>query len=327
MPGLSACTKPVPSPSALYREPQNVTTTCSNSSLAESKPESVDRPSSRSAEDDYLGAAIETALGVSYVSPSPAELDLDQAGEDLAALLEKSGLSDDVSLIILAPDQGQTLFSANADLRVNIASTVKVPMALYCCDQAAAGAVDLAETLTYRQALDYEGGSGSLQNTISEGDRLTIGDCLERAIVDSDNTATNMVFRYWRERPEGLSLTQRLNMSYGLDYDDGMATAARMKPVLLKLAQNPDENPYYDILLENMGTTTFNEYLTKPLQDGTYVHKYGDYGGYIGDIGLLLGETRLIFIFYAKSSAGAVELSHEIGAYLSKLSQCELPLK
>ncbi len=96
-----------------------------------------------------------------------------------------------------------------------------------------------------------------------------------------------------------------------------MATAVGMKPVLIRLVQNPDKNPHYQKLLSDMRSTTFNGFITQPLTVGSYAHKYGEYGGYIGDIGLITGRTKLLFIFYAKNSADAVDLSHQIGQLLS----------
>lgn len=80
------------------------------------------------------------------------DIGMDTAAEDFGKLIDDSGIGEHVSLIVLAPEEGKTLFRFNDDFPVKIASTVKVPMALYCYDMAA------EEISGLRATFDLSGG-------------------------------------------------------------------------------------------------------------------------------------------------------------------------
>lgn len=150
--------------------------------------------------------------------------------------------------------------------------------------------------MTYREDSDYEGGSGSLQYGIKDGDQLTLEECIKLSIVESD-IATNMIFRFWWECPGNISLSSRMNTYYGMNYEEGMDTAAGMESVLIRLVENPYNNPHYDRLIGYMKHTTFDGFVTHSMKQGTYAHKFGDYEGYIGDIGIVNERKINSFLF------------------------------
>ncbi len=314
---LPACRFQIGSPSQVVRE-EVLESLQSN--------ESIDPEEELPSTKELLSSSpemLETEPNTQPLSiPETTQLDLEQAGDRLRALITDAALTEQVSLLVLVPEQDRTLFSHNPERRVNIASTVKVPMALYTYDMAQKGLLQLEQNLTYKASEDYEGGSGRLQGHIQNGDKLSVEACIQRAIQDSDNIATNMLFRYWRERPERRSLTSRLNEHFGMTYDGGVATASDMKNVLWHLAQNRAQNPHYAKLLAYMETTTFNSYITQAIPQGSFAHKYGQYGGYIGDVGLIYGRDKtILFVFYANASDATVALANRIGALLYQLGQ------
>ena len=225
-------------------------------------------------------ATPSTATTSTTNSDAPVNRVVQEPTKWLAAYLYEEDLaSDQVSMVYIDLKSGKR-YSYNSDTVYVAASTIKVPMAMYTYDRVQAGDVRLDLQLRYSEMSDYEEGAGSLQFTIVDGDTYLLGELIELAIRESDNIATNMIFRYWRERPEGISLSTRMNQAYGLNYDSvASINADEMATVLERLYRNPDENPYYEHLIELMKQTSFDEYATKLLPDGIYAHKYGLFHG------------------------------------------------
>lgn len=252
-------------------------------------------------------------------TPSPTAIPLESNTEPeiwLSSFLDKHQLDpDQLGLVYMDQTTGET-FSHNEDGAFIAASTIKVPMAMYTLDQVHRGLINLDMELGYKESLDYERGSGLLQFTIEDGDRISLETCIELAIRNSDNIATNMIFRYWRERPESQSLTLRMNQAYGLAYDGNASmTAGSMAKVLKQLFDNQNQNPHYDLLITHMKNTTFDSYVTRDIPNGLYAHKFGLYGGSSNDIGIVYGERPFIFSVYTKNLNDPSEILSEIGAY------------
>jgi len=79
----------------------------------------------------------------------------------------------------------------NADEKFYAASIIKVPIMAAVYEQVARGAVSLSEKIVVRHE-DMVGGSGILQN-LSPGIEMSIYDLTMLMIIESDNTATNML--------------------------------------------------------------------------------------------------------------------------------------
>lgn len=73
------------------------------------------------------------------------------------------------------------------------ASLVKVPVAVELLDRISRDGADLDDTMTLR-ASDYVDGAGAT-NWAAPGTRISLRTLLERMLIDSDNTATDMLMR------------------------------------------------------------------------------------------------------------------------------------
>lgn len=228
-------------------------------------------------------------------------------------LRDKGIQSDQIGFVYKNLYTGES-FEYRADDVFVAASTIKVPMAMYTIDQALAGQVSLDKKLRYKSEQDFEGGSGSIQHSIEEGDTFSVDRLLRLAIQESDNIATNMIFRYWHERPEGVSLSTRMNLAFGMQYDgQASVTPRQMANVIERLYLSQESNPYYETLKAVMELTTFDDYATKLLPDGIYAHKYGTYADYTNDIGIVYADQPYIFSIYAKNLPNPSEILSELG--------------
>lgn len=122
--------------------------------------------------------------------------------EALAARVAAIDADTPGALGIYVHDLGDgTTFEHDADRRWYLASTVKVPVAIAVLESAERGRLSLDETLVLRES-DYVDGAGDLLQQ-KPGARYTIAELLEKSIVHSDSTATDMLIR--RLGPEALN--------------------------------------------------------------------------------------------------------------------------
>ncbi len=211
-------------------------------------------------------------------------------------------------------------YEHNAASLFGAASTIKVPMAMYCLDLAAEGEMSLEQNLVYDAERDYWGGAGSLQHSIRDGDAVALGHLLELAIVESDNIATNMVFRWFAElAPEPRPLRFRMEERYGLVYDAesswGRLRPGEMHHVLVQLVGQRETRPHYGTLLGWMERSSFKRHATRDLPVAA-AHKYGWLGEERCDIGLVYAGLPYLFTIYSTGLAEPEARLPELGMLL-----------
>ena len=86
----------------------------------------------------------------------------------------------------------QKYYFYNADKYFTAASTIKVPLAIVYYDKINAGEISKDTTLLYN-AEDYEEGSGATSSRYKPGNYIPVSYLLEQMIVNSDNTATQIL--------------------------------------------------------------------------------------------------------------------------------------
>ena len=122
--------------------------------------------------------------------------------EALAARIAAIDANTPGALGLYVHDLGDgTTFEHDADRAWYLASTVKVPVAIAVLEAAERGGLSLDETLVLRES-DYVDGAGDLLQQ-KPGARYTIAQLIEKSIVHSDSTATDMLIR--RLGPEALN--------------------------------------------------------------------------------------------------------------------------
>ncbi|MDI9469555.1 MAG: serine hydrolase [Bacillota bacterium] len=211
-------------------------------------------------------------------------------------------------------------YQHNAATLFGAASTIKVPMAMYCLDLVAEGALSREQEFPYDAATDYWGGAGSLQYSIQDGDRVALERLLELAIVESDNIATNMIFRWFAEMaPEPRPLRYLMEERYGLVYDAesswGKLRPQEMHQVLVQLVTGRETKPHYATLLGWMERSSFKRHATRDLPVSA-AHKYGWLGEERCDIGLVYAGRPYLFTIYSTGLAEPEERLPELGMLL-----------
>ena len=175
------------------------------------------------------------------------------------------------------------------------ASTIKVPIAMYYYDEINAGNYTTESTLLYSQR-DYEAGGGTTASLYSAGNYVPLGFLLEQAIINSDNTAINILISNL-----GYSNARRAITKYSDEvvpedfYSNNITSAGYAYDVINYLYEHQDS---YQKLIEDMKKSSMGMYLKEYITDYDVAHKYGSYGGYVHDYGIVYGEkTYLVGIF------------------------------
>jgi beta-lactamase class A len=196
-------------------------------------------------------------------------------------------------VVVHDPSSGKTV-ALNADQRFLAASLTKLPVLLTLYRAAARGKVNLEDEISILPSDIQAYGTGVLYrypNRYPVGYTMTLRECAEFMIKDSDNTAWVMLNRYLgRENIEAVL------------YEMGATSTAYWIPntttpndVLLMLKAIAD--PSYTTptlsaeMLDLMTNTSFEDRLPQPLPEGTRVaHKIGSYSDTFSDAGVVFPE-------------------------------------
>jgi beta-lactamase class A len=192
-------------------------------------------------------------------------------------------------IVVSDPSSGKTV-ALNADQRFMAASLTKLPVLFTLYRAAARGEVNLEDEISMLESDVQAYGTGVLY-TRRVGYTMTLRECAEFMVKESDNTAWKMLNRYLGRR----------NIEADL-YEIGARSTAYWIPntttpndVLLMLEAIAD--PSYTTpelsaeMLDLMTHTSFEDRLPQPLPEGTRVaHKIGSYGDTFSDAGLVFPE-------------------------------------
>lgn len=208
----------------------------------------------------------------------------------------------------------------NENTYFTAASTIKVPVAMLYYDKIADGELNLSDTLIYHSD-DYEVGDGSTAADYSVGERIPISYLLKQTIVNSDNTALNILVNSigYQKCKEELSKYSDIQLIEEF-YLSNVANVSYYYDVLQYLYQNADK---YSELIENMKISSDGGYLKANLPQYEVAHKYGSYDGYVHDYGIVYGQNTYLIGVFTNGIANASDLIADIGEQVVKCVETE----
>ncbi len=264
------------------------------------------------------GPSYETTMAVVAANrpplakaPEPPERARSRAVEDLRSRL--SGISAPQAgtqgVVVFDPYSGESA-SLNADRRFVAASLSKLYALLTLYKAAARGEVNLEDEITMRPSDIWAYGTGVLYR-YPAGHTMTLRECAEFLIKESDNTAEVMLNRYLGEEniEEELRDLGADSTSYWLP---NTTTPSDVLLVLKAIADPSYTSPELSTeMLDLMTNTSFEGRLSQPLpKDVRVAHKIGSYEGTFSDAGIVfpaerggVGQEYYIVVF----SEGATE--------------------
>ena len=208
----------------------------------------------------------------------------------------------------------------NENTYFTAASTIKVPVAMLYYDKVAEGTLSLSDTLIYGSD-DYEAGGGSTAANYSVGERVPLSYLLEQTIVNSDNTALNILMGNLGYRKCKEELTQYSDVELPEDfYTSNIANVSYYYDVLQHLYENSDK---YAELIEYMKKSSGGIYLKANLPQYDVAHKYGSYEGYVHDYGVIYGENTYLVGVFTNGVTNASDLIARIGQEVVECAENE----
>lgn len=256
-------------------------------------PQTTAPPATAAASAEESKAARETL----HHSPSgETVLPLDQLGKTMDECVRSLGLEEaDFGLAFVDLSSGE-IWGLNADQPYEAASTIKAAAAMYTYEKCAAGECDLSETLRV-EAEDIEGTEGDVSAAGLDAE-FTLEQILKAAIIQSDNTATQMIYRFWQDRCPEKWLVLAIDARFSLNYNQSKSLSARQGALLMQeLYHNKNQIPGWELLKEQMQNTTYGAMVQAALPVPV-AQKYGKLGSLYHDIGLAYADRPFAFAIF-----------------------------
>lgn len=192
-------------------------------------------------------------------------------------------------IVVFDPNSGKTV-SINADQRFVAASLSKLYALLTLYRAAAKGELSLDDEITMRSSDVWAEGTGVLHR-YPVGHTMTLRECAEFLIKESDNTAEVMLNRYLEE--ERIEAELRRIDARSTDYWMPNTTTPNDILLVLRAISDPSyTSPALSAeMLDIMTNTSFEDRLPQPLPEGIRVaHKIGSYESTFSDAGIVFPE-------------------------------------
>jgi beta-lactamase class A len=198
-------------------------------------------------------------------------------------------------VVVHDPSSGKTV-ALNADKRFFAASLTKLPVLLTLYRGAAHHEVNLGDEISILPSDIQAYGTGVLYKHPSKypvGYTMTLRECAEFMIKESDNTAWVMLNRYLGRANVEAEL-DRIGATSTAYWTPNITTPNDILLVLRKIADPSYTTPKLSAeMLELMTNTSFEDRLPQPLPEGTRVaHKIGSYESTFSDAGIVFPDWR-----------------------------------
>jgi beta-lactamase class A len=192
-------------------------------------------------------------------------------------------------VVVYDPSSGKTV-TMNPDQSFLAASLTKLPVLLTLYRAAARGEVDLDGEITMLASDVQAYGTGVLYRR-PVGTTMTLRECAELMIKESDNTAWVMLNRFLGRRNIEAEL-YRIGARSTEYWIPNTTTPNDVLVMLEKVADPSYTSPELSAeMLDFMTNTSFEDRLPQPLPEGARVaHKIGSYGDTFSDAGLVFPE-------------------------------------
>lgn len=172
-------------------------------------------------------------------------------------------------------------------------------------DEINSGKLTLTDKFVYTSSC-YEAGNGKTASIYSVGQDIPVDFLLKESIINSDNTATNILIKNLGKTQYRYDIAKYSSKKQDDQfYKENITSASYSYDVLNYLYQHKDN--YVD-LIEYMKQSSMGQYLKKYINDYEIAHKYGSIDGYVHDYGIVFGKNTYLIGIFTKNVANADEL-------------------
>lgn len=234
--------------------------------------------------------------------------------ELLQTFLQEKKLSQSTfGFFFYSPVDGEE-YLYNEDTLFNAASTIKVPLNMLYYDRLISG--EIKENTTYvLKSSDVEEGDGETLIKYKLNQSIPLDFLQRQSIVNSDNTATNMLIRGLG----GFSTFRKLLCTFDEQtypsrfYTENVVNMHYMLQVMKHLYENQDT---YGTLIENMKQASEGLYLQKSSDDFEIAQKYGLYASNLHSIGIVYTPKPYIVGIYTDNVLNSEDIIVELNEWL-----------
>ena len=224
-------------------------------------------------------------------------------------------------VVVFDPSSGETI-AMGADQQFDAASLGKLPTLMALYKAAANGEVNLKDEISM-QASDVQAYGTGVLYTYPIGYTMTLRECAEHLITQSDNTAWKMLDRYLGTDYIRAEL-YRAGATSTAYWIPNITTPNDVLLMLEKISDPSYTTPYLsDEMLGLMQNTEFEDRLPQPLPEGTRVsHKIGYFGSTFADAGIVFPKGAV----HTKEAYFIVVMASETGWGTSREATQEMSL-
>lgn len=233
--------------------------------------------------------------------------------------LEKHQIKEQVSFFYYNTVTEETILYRE-DVMMLAASTIKVPVVMAWIDLVEQKVVNWDTKLKYHERHYEESDAKALYDTYSYGDEVPLKECMELAIVYSDNPSNHMM-REYIQNYTGMSFREHFT-KYSLKsvsdefYHRNLMNAQIMFEVMKRLYVNSDR---YSQLIEWMKHAAEGKYIQSNHFDFDVAQKYGEYDRYEHTMAILYqDEPVLVGIFTELAGDQAKSVIQEVSKMMSE---------
>ncbi len=183
----------------------------------------------------------------------------------------------------------------NENTLLPVASCIKVPVVLYLYQQVAAHKLHWRDRIEYREADDFEQGSGALQYTVEDGNTFSLRCLSTVAITISDNIAHNMLVRYLGY-DNVMAFIKNIGPDTERPYGSASSTAKDLGSFMEAVDQFAKQNPSQGRrLINDLANSIFHVGIPGKLPPDLIVaHKEGSISGVDNDMGIVFSQRPFI---------------------------------
>ncbi|RSD26982.1 serine hydrolase [Mesobacillus subterraneus] len=163
-------------------------------------------------------------------------------------------------------------FKHNSTAPMRVASTIKLPLALYIMELAAANKINLNQKLRYRPH-HYYGGSGVIQYD-KIGSKYTIRDLVKKAMVHSDNIAFIML-KEKVGRSNFNKYMKKAGGEYAYPRGQNLTSSKDLVTYATRLYDFSEKNKLGKELVSYLMKTDYNTTIPKGIKEAETAHKVG----------------------------------------------------
>ena len=241
-------------------------------------------------------------IGVEYVVEENIDTEIQTL---IQTIMEQNGLNENNFGFFYYNVNQHIGYEYNENQYFQGASTIKVPVSMLYYDKINAGTMTKESTLKYTQD-SYEAGAGSTAARYKVGSSVPLGFLIEQAIVNSDNTAVNIMIKNLGYSNCKKEIQKYSNEEMPADYYTSNVITPEFEFDIITYLYNNSNN--YTELLEYMKKSSNGAYLKGQLPQYEVAHKYGSYSGNVHDYGIIYGKETYIVGIYTDGIANADDL-------------------